>query len=493
MVLVTFDDAVTEGIYGLVQALAAGRVNPNGEGVQFTFYVSTDWTRYPLVNRLHAAGHEIAVHTLTHMTSMVTPESEWRAEIAGARRTLALLARVPVEDITGFRAPYLAYNAASFRILAEQGFLYDASVVEAPGGISLSTGPDAMIWPYTLHNGLRQNAWTGEPPDDNYPGLFEAPMWELMNPDGSIAASMDPPGDDAEVLALLQYNFTERYTGNRAPLGIFLHGGGWTARAEVLNAFLDWAQAHPDVWIVNTRAAIEYMREPCGIAGSHGFPPFLTPECEPWPEGGIETNRFAKGTVFTCGVRPPLWPAPDTVYIERAPRDGGSAALELTHVWSTSFEAEITLLNSSGQAAIDWDVEFDVQNGVVTYVSGGGDWSCADGHTVVHAHADTPLDSGDSVTLIVGGPRTGEVVLSGLTATLYDHRAMRPRLSIQRGESGGLRLGWTDSAYGYVVEAADGTPSGWVDLDTVHGRTDWADPSPPGPEGARFYRLRTTD
>ncbi|MBP7274781.1 MAG: polysaccharide deacetylase family protein [Kiritimatiellae bacterium] len=492
MILVTFDDAVNVDVYNLIQTLTAGRVNPNGEGVQFTFFISTDWTRYPQVNWLYAAGHEIGVHTMTHTTSETTSRADWRAEIAGARRTLSRLAQVPMEDIVGFRAPYLVYSAESFRILAEQGFLYDSSAGDAPG-ISLSTGPNAMIWPYTLHDGLQQVPWTGQPPDESYPELFESPLWALMNPDDTLAASMDPPGNDAEALALLQYNFTSRYEGNRAPMGVFLHASQWLARAEVLNDFLDWAQTHSNVWIVSTRAAVEYMRAPCGIAGADLFPPFRNPEREPWPVEGIETNQFATGTVYTCGVRPPLWPAPDTVFIERADLEGGSASVDGMDIWSTSFEAEIIVQNNSGQDVTDWQVEFDVPNGTLIYVSGGGSWSFVGGHALVHSNAGTPLPEGGSVTLTVGGPRTGEVEITGLTAALYGNRAMRPVISISRGESGEPKLSWTESAYGYVVESADDTPSGWTEEETVHGHTEWTDPAPVGPGNARFYRVRTSE
>lgn len=92
---------------------------------------------------------------MTHTTGTNTDLQTWRAEIVGCRKALSDLAGIPVDEITGFRVPYLEYNYNSLRILHEQGITYDSSMVEWPGG--MSEGPTLMTWPYTLDNGIPVN------------------------------------------------------------------------------------------------------------------------------------------------------------------------------------------------------------------------------------------------------------------------------------------------------------------------------------------------
>lgn len=162
-----------------------------------------------------------------------------------------------------------------------------------------------MIWPYTLHDGVKQNTWTGIRPTDTFPDLFEIPLWSQLNASGQVVAAMDPGGSDAEVLATLQYNFTARHSGHRAPMGLFLHGGSWTARSAVLGEFIDWALAHPDTWFVSMRAAADYTRAPCDRTVAVAFAPCMTRTHMPHPATDSLATSFSKGTVNACGARPP--------------------------------------------------------------------------------------------------------------------------------------------------------------------------------------------
>lgn len=100
------------------------------QGISATFFV-LGWVakRSPdLIRRIHAAGHEVACHGLTHeLVYRQTPEV-FRQE---TRESKALL-----EDLIG--APVLGYRAASYSItarslwaidiLCELGFRYDSSI-----------------------------------------------------------------------------------------------------------------------------------------------------------------------------------------------------------------------------------------------------------------------------------------------------------------------------------------------------------------------------
>ena len=181
-IFVTFDDAVNPDIFEMVGQISHHR-HADGSPVGFTFFVSTNYTDYYLVHQLHAAGHEIAVHTITHTTGGETDFLTWVREIEGCHEALYRYAGIPLDEIRGFRAPFLAYNAATYEALGALGFDYSSSVSEPLGVHSVS--PSEMIWPYTLHEGLQQTLWTGTGPSSSLPELMEVPMWLLFEEDGT--------------------------------------------------------------------------------------------------------------------------------------------------------------------------------------------------------------------------------------------------------------------------------------------------------------------
>ena len=105
IVLLTFDDSVHTASYATCQQLLTNHVNPNGTPIQATFYTQSKWSDFRLVQQLHAQGHEIALHTMSHTTTTNTDVDTWRREIYGCRKALSELAQIPIEDIVGFRAP----------------------------------------------------------------------------------------------------------------------------------------------------------------------------------------------------------------------------------------------------------------------------------------------------------------------------------------------------------------------------------------------------
>ncbi|MBI4396456.1 MAG: DUF3473 domain-containing protein [Elusimicrobia bacterium] len=98
-----------------------------------TFFV-LGWVgerRPKLVREIHARGHEVACHGYDHRLIYHQDAGEFRADVRKAKRLL--------EDACG--APVVGYRAPSFSVvrdtrwaldvLAEEGFLYDASVLPA--------------------------------------------------------------------------------------------------------------------------------------------------------------------------------------------------------------------------------------------------------------------------------------------------------------------------------------------------------------------------
>jgi polysaccharide deacetylase family protein (PEP-CTERM system associated) len=81
-----------------------------------------------LVQRIGAAGHEIASHGFGHKLVYDQRPNEFREDV---RRSKAVIEAVTGRAITGYRAPSFSITAKSlwaFDVLIEEGFLWDASV-----------------------------------------------------------------------------------------------------------------------------------------------------------------------------------------------------------------------------------------------------------------------------------------------------------------------------------------------------------------------------
>jgi polysaccharide deacetylase family protein (PEP-CTERM system associated) len=121
------------------------------ESVRATFFV-LGWVarRSPqLVRAIHAGGHEVACHGLTHQMVIRQSPEQFRSETTEAKKLL--------EDAIG--APVRGYRAATYSItreslwaldiLAELGFIYDSSIF--PIRHDLYGIPDAPRFPYRPH------------------------------------------------------------------------------------------------------------------------------------------------------------------------------------------------------------------------------------------------------------------------------------------------------------------------------------------------------
>lgn len=491
MVMLTFDDAVNSTVFPIVQNILTNHWNPNGTPIQATFFVSTDWSDYWFIHRLHAQGHEIAIHTMTHTTGKETRREDWRAEIVGCRKSLSELARIPLETIRGFRAPFLEYNNESFHILNEQGLTYDSSITEAPGRFSESAA--RMIWPYTLDDGVRQDCWTGQEPHDVFPGLFEIPMNSLFDPDSAGWIAMDPPETytDEEVLFILKTNLLTRINGNRSPMGIFLHAGRWAERTGVFHEFISWAQTYPHVWFVNLGSVADFMRNPVSVDEAAEFPPFVTVPYPPVPETETTINVLGGRWVRTCGEILFDYPAPDTIYRTYDPYAGGTAVFEIASQDEYYFEGTLTLTNNTEITAYLWEISFDLPGSTITWFSGTTSWSQEDETVSLSSQGGGMLAPGETYTLDFGGQPGETVQANTMHVTLYSAANQKPRLlKFMRTPPGQVTLEWDDSAFGYAVEqCTNGLQNGWDRVAEVHGRTFWTGPIPASATSV-FYRLR---
>uniref|UniRef100_T1GW61 Chitin-binding type-2 domain-containing protein n=1 Tax=Megaselia scalaris TaxID=36166 RepID=T1GW61_MEGSC len=177
------------------------------------------YTNYQHVQKLWNAGHEIAVHSVTHRGpeewwSKNATIEDWFDEMVGQANIINKFAKT-------------IFNEKEF------GFVYDSSMV--------SPFSNPPLWPYTLdykipHScmGVNQNC-----PTRSYSGVWELVLNQLEAGDYTCGVVDSCPshltGD--EIYRMLTHNFKRHYLSNRAPYGLYFHST-WFKKVEYLNAFL---------------------------------------------------------------------------------------------------------------------------------------------------------------------------------------------------------------------------------------------------------------
>lgn len=98
--------------------------------IRATFFIVGQIAQHSpkLVQKIHAAGHEVASHSWKHArVSKLTPET-FRDDLRTSRDALE---QVTGERVVGYRAPTFSIgrqSAWALDVLAEEGFLYDSSI-----------------------------------------------------------------------------------------------------------------------------------------------------------------------------------------------------------------------------------------------------------------------------------------------------------------------------------------------------------------------------
>ena len=147
--MISFDAALVDNAFPLYEELFNGRLkNPNGCNISATFFVSHEYTNYCMLQTLYHQRHEIADNSISRRLPQTwwatATEEEQEQEIAGMREILRKWGNVQVEDIMGYRAPYIQVGGnTEFRALRNLGFLYESSM-------PTQVFRDPPLWPYTL-------------------------------------------------------------------------------------------------------------------------------------------------------------------------------------------------------------------------------------------------------------------------------------------------------------------------------------------------------
>ena len=215
--------------------------------------------RVDYVNGLYRAGHEIASHAIGHFNGKSWSTSDWDKEFraygdlvrnVGPNNGLddLKLAFAPSEVI-GFRAPYLAKDAALYPALRSNGFRYDTS-----GDSGADEWPAKIdgIWRFNLARVKLQGSGKNLLSMD----------YNFFVAQGRVAG--DPRRVDAardQMLATYLNYFKTNYTGNRAPLHIGHHFFAYQSGAynEALKSFARTVCGLPEVRCVSYAKLADFM------------------------------------------------------------------------------------------------------------------------------------------------------------------------------------------------------------------------------------------
>jgi hypothetical protein len=317
------DNPESRGVTWATSVFSALR-NPAGRGkvatydgttTRATFYHSSIYAPAAASWRAaYLAGFETGDHTVNHFHGAAADAGKnfdvagWTGEIQGCIDFLTGAAvGMRRAEIYGFRTPFLQYNANVFPAVKALDFWYDCSIQE---GFEADQDGTNFFWPHTLDNGSPGHAANARlVPIATFPaGLWEMPAYRVivppdaeaarygvptglrtkltrLHPDSFTEASGQIVGLDfnlwydftltkAEFLATLKYTFDQRRRGNRAPFLFGMHSAIYTdqtpagpiaslsERQQAIDEFLRYALTFPEVRVVTTKAALDWIRNP---------------------------------------------------------------------------------------------------------------------------------------------------------------------------------------------------------------------------------------
>jgi peptidoglycan/xylan/chitin deacetylase (PgdA/CDA1 family) len=212
--------------------------------IQSTFFVPGHTAhRYPAaVRSIVAAGHEIAHHGYLHEQPTALTLDE---EIEALDRGLEALAEVAGVRPVGYRAPMWDLSWRTPGLLAERGFLYDSSLMDADSPYELEVGSQSLV-EIPIQWALDDWEQYCYLPDIAGSGLIESPrkareLWQL---------EFDALRTAGACWVLTNHPFLS----------------GRASRAAELGDLMRYVVEHTDVWTTSLGAIAAHVR-------SLGLPP----------------------------------------------------------------------------------------------------------------------------------------------------------------------------------------------------------------------------
>lgn len=275
MVFFTFDDAITPQVAGFYRQLFdSSRRNPNGCPVSMTLFISHSNTVYSLVREFYQKGMEIASHSVSH----AHPNTQtFKSEAMKQKQNLARMARIPHTRISGWRSPFLEpLGDAQPNMLQELGYAYDATLT-----ISKKSLGEKPPLPFTLDYGWPYDCKIKPCPKSKHKGFWEVPVISLMDylqrfDCVYVDGCNNPPPDEEAAYRFLWDNFQSYYKTNKAPFGVNMHASWffYPDRLKAMDRFINELVKMDDVYIVNVKQVIEWLRHPVSLQDVSSFTPW---------------------------------------------------------------------------------------------------------------------------------------------------------------------------------------------------------------------------
>ena len=316
IVMFSFDDALRDQDYTTYfKPIFHNRKNPNGCPIRLTYFVSHNYTDYALVeNANHVDGAEIADHSVTHRSPDTwwknANEAEMTRETTDQRTILHLWGGVEASNIRGFRAPFLATSETEIKVLHENNFLYEASMVTSTN-----------YWPFTLDFKSPICNSPATCPVNAYPGLWLVPNVVYKQSNGVPCAMLDActiPVTEQDWLTFFDENFRAHYNDNRSPFGVYSHSawfytGQPQAKIDALKKFLDKLAQMKDVYIVTHSQMLEWVQDPTPLDKLHNLDPWKCHSGSParcTVDSPVCNKQYAgvDGMFKSCSQCPPNFP-----------------------------------------------------------------------------------------------------------------------------------------------------------------------------------------
>lgn len=309
------DNQYADGMINIMN-LYEGRMNPAASGNPYTFdgaptsasfYVvpsgedpstgETWMTSDDAVDSWKLAyrkGHEIGNHTWSHQPGGLNRDyAGWLSQIQRAQDFMVARLGIPSTEMTGFRTPFLEYNASTFQAAETVGIKYDNSF-ESGWRYWPAEDGSTLFWPFTMDNGKPAGEEGRE--FGNVPGMWQMPT-DCIYFEGGRTTGFDyniwfsKTATKAEFVAMLKYSLDKKYNGNRSPMNFGTHTNYYSAngladgmlydsaswfklkstvqeRIDGVKEFLDYAQTLPDVRIVSTDRALEWVKNPVALGSN---------------------------------------------------------------------------------------------------------------------------------------------------------------------------------------------------------------------------------
>ncbi|XP_021371234.1 uncharacterized protein LOC110461851 [Mizuhopecten yessoensis] len=275
MVYFGFDDAVHGQVSHHYDYLFLSNVtNPNGCPVSITLFVSDTYTDYTMLKKYYEAGFELAVHSVSHQN--IDTGSKVRQEAEEQKNNIANHTGIPMEEVVGWRSPYLV-TAGDPQIYAleDLGFTYDISLIYRRAGMD---GDDA--WPFTLDYGWPLPC-DKICPMESHKGFWQIPINAMIDykhqfPCAFIDHCYNTAWNEEDAYKYIMDNFYSRYNGNRSPYGFHIHAVwlNYAFNKRAMERAIKDMMDHDDVYIVNIKQMLEWMKNPTKLSDIKRFDPW---------------------------------------------------------------------------------------------------------------------------------------------------------------------------------------------------------------------------